>query len=81
MSEETIHRDHFGKELTLGDWVVYSRNDVMRIGVVKKLNLKTMAVGRSGKGTAYQVVRAGANIIKLDGADLTMYLLKSKKQR
>ena len=69
------HKDLFGQPLELGDCVVYPRSNIMMVGTVAKINPKMVGVkgvsGRWGDCNKYP-----AELVKVNGAEVTMYLLK-----
>jgi hypothetical protein len=70
----TQHNDLFGQPLELGDCVVYPRSNNMHVGTVSKLNPKMVGVKgieRWGSCNKYP-----QELVKVSGAEVTMYLLK-----
>ena len=69
------HKDLFGQPLELGDCVVYPRSNIMMVGTVAKINPKMVGVkgvsARWGDCNKYP-----AELVKVNGAEVTMYLLK-----
>lgn len=68
------HRDFFGQSLEVGDCVVYPRGNNMHVGTVAKLNPKMVGVKgieRWGSCNKYPT-----ELVKVSGAEVTMYLLK-----
>lgn len=69
------HLDLFGQALEIGDCVVYPRGTSMMVGTVAKLNPKMVGVkgvsSRWGNCNKYPV-----ELVKVSGAEVTMYLLK-----
>lgn len=68
------HSDLFGQSLEIGDCVVYPRSNSMRVGTVAKLNPKMVGVKgiqRWGDCNKYP-----GELVKVSGAEVTMYLLK-----
>ena len=69
------HKDLFGQQLEIGDCVVYPRSNSMMVGTVAKLNPKM--VGVKGIGSRWgDCNKYPAEIVKVNGAEVTMYLLK-----
>ena len=69
------HKDLFGQPLELGDCVVYPRGNSMTVGTVAKINPKM--VGVKGVGARWgDCNKYPAELVKVDGAEVTMYLLK-----
>lgn len=82
MAKELLeHKDLLGRPLAEGDCVAYPQSNTLVIGTITKVNpkmLKVAAVGSKGywaRGTN----KYPGDIIKLDGEDVTMYLLKNTK--
>ncbi len=68
------HSDLFGQPLEVGDCVVYPRGTNMTVGTVAKLNPKMVGVkglDRWGNCNKYP-----QELVKVSGAEVTMYLLK-----
>jgi hypothetical protein len=68
------HLDLFGQPLEVGDCVVYPRSNNMHVGTVSKLNPKMVGVKgieRWGSCNKYP-----QELVKVSGAEVTMYLLK-----
>ena len=69
------HKDLFGQELEIGDCVVYPRSNSMMVGTVAKLNPKM--VGVKGIGSRWgDCNKYPQELVKVSGAEVTMYLLK-----
>ena len=69
------HSDLFGQPLEVGDCVVYPRSNSMTVGTVAKLNPKM--VGVKGVGTRWgNCNKYPQELVKVSGAEVTMYLLK-----
>ena len=69
------HKDLFGQPLELGDCVVYPRGNSMTVGTVAKINPKM--VGVKGVGARWgDCNKYPAELVKVNGAEVTMYLLK-----
>jgi hypothetical protein len=71
------HKDRLGRLLKEGDCVVYPSHNSLSVGTVKKLNPKMVKV--VPVGTKYR--SSGSNkypndIVVVEGAEVTMYLLK-----
>lgn len=76
------HKDKLGRLLAVGDAVVYPRHNSLEIGTVKKLNPKMVKVIEFGHTESRWY--SGSNkypndIVKVDGPEVTMYLLKGNK--
>lgn len=72
------HRDKLGKLLSIGDAVCYPSHNSLELGTVKKLNPKMVKVWEAGRHGKWYT---GSNkypqdLVKVEGAEVTMYLLK-----
>jgi len=71
------HRDILGQPLEVGDCVVYPSSNSMYIGMIIKLNPKMVKVKRVGsKYRTSGQNKYPADLAKVSGAEVTMYLLK-----
>jgi hypothetical protein len=73
------HRDKLGKLLAVGDAVCYPDRNSLELGTVKKLNPKMVKVFEAGRANSKWY--SGSNkypqdLVKIDGPEVTMYLLK-----
>ena len=73
------HRDKLGRLLTLGDCVVYPQSNSMIIGTIQKMNPKMIKVASVPKGWPYESLKYPQDLIKIDGPEVTMYLIKNAK--
>jgi hypothetical protein len=76
------HRDKLGKLLAVGDAVCYPDRNSLELGTVKKLNPKMVKVFEAGRENSKWY--SGSNkypqdLVKIDGPEVTMYLLKKAK--
>lgn len=69
------HKDILGRVLAVGDHVAYPDTNNLRLGRIDKLNPKMVRVN-TGRGWNPNVNKYPIDIVKLDGPDLVMYLLK-----
>ena len=69
------HRDILGRVLSVGDYVAYPYSNSMKLGKIDKLNQKMVRV-TTGKEWRSTVNKYPFDTVKLDGPDLTFYLLK-----
>lgn len=81
MAKLPEHNDKLGRALQEGDCVAYPDSNTLVIGTVIKLNPKMVKV--KGLNTTGYWAR-GTNkypndLVKLDGEDVTMYLLKNTR--
>lgn len=81
MAKQIEHRDIFGKLVQVGDFVVttYYGKEIAVYSVIKLTPkmVKLQRIGRKGwTGTnAYP-----ANLVKVDGPEVTMYVLKNSEK-
>jgi hypothetical protein len=69
------HKDILGRVLAVGDHVAYPESNNLRLGRIDKLNPKMVRV-TTGRNWIPTVNKYPIDIVKLDGPDLVMYLLK-----
>lgn len=69
------HSDLFGQPLELGDCVVYPRSNSMMVGTVAKFNPKMVGVKSVGHSWG-NCNKYPKELVKVSGAEVTMYLLK-----
>ena len=79
--ELPTHQDKLGRLLVEGDCVAFPESNSLSIGTIIKLNPKMVKIVKVG-ATGYWA--RGTNkypndIIKLDGEDVTLYLLRQIK--
>lgn len=76
--EEIIHKDRLGRELNVGDCVAYPAGNTLVIGVIKKINPKMVGVSALGKARTWGSAKNKypMDCVKLDGPEVTMYLLR-----
>lgn len=73
------HRDILGQSLEVGDCVVYPSMNSMYVGMIIKLNPKMVKVKRVGsKYRTSGQNKYPADLAKVSGAEVTMYLLKNQ---
>lgn len=73
------HRDKLGRLLAVGDAVCYPASNSLELGTVKKLNPKMVKVYEAGRASSKWY--SGSNkypndLVKVDGPEVSMYLLK-----
>ena len=74
---EITHKDRLGRELKIGDCVVYPSHNSLSVGTVKKLNpkmVKVMPVGTKYRSTGSNTYPN--DIVVVEGVEVTMYLLR-----
>jgi hypothetical protein len=69
------HKDKLGRPIMVGDFVVFPDRNSLEVGVVKKLNPKMIGVGRIK--SKYSQNKYPEDIVRLDGPEVSMYLLKN----
>jgi hypothetical protein len=73
------HRDKLGRVLEVGDAVCYPDRNSLELGTVKKLNPKMVKVIESGRKPSTWYTGSNkypSDLVKVDGPEVTMYLLK-----
>lgn len=77
--EIPVHKDRIGRPLAVGDYVAYPTHNSLEIGSITKLNPKMIKVKRLKKASQWapgEQNKYPFDTVKLDGVDLTVYLLK-----
>ena len=72
------HTDVFGQELLIDDCVVFPSHNSLIVGKVIKLNPKMVKVMRVGGKYASEWNKYPVDLVKVHGAEVTMYLLKQQ---
>lgn len=73
------HRDKLGRVLAVGDAVCYPYHNSLELGTVKKLNPKMIKVIEAGRGASKWYTGSNKypnDLVKVDGPEVTMYLLR-----
>lgn len=78
------HKDKLGRILKVGDAVCYPSHNSLELGTVKKLHPKMVKVWEAG--VRHSTYYTGANkypndLVIVEGAEVTMYLLKMNTQK
>ena len=72
------HPDKLGRELNIGDCVVYPHSNNMLIGTVVKFSPKMIIAKTIGTGwRGYEARKYSADVVKIEGPEVSMYLLKN----
>ena len=73
-----IHKDKLGRSLSIGDAVCYPDRNTLEFGTVKKLNPKMVTVYESGRNSNWYTGsrKYPSDLVKVEGPEVTMYLLK-----
>jgi len=74
-----IHNDLLGRPLVEGDCVAFSSGNSLHIGVVIKLTPKMVKVKVANSGWGWKTNKYPEDVVRVEGADVTMYLLKNKR--
>jgi hypothetical protein len=75
MSKEIpIHKDILDRTIVVGDHVAYADSNMLRMGKVDKINPKMIKIQKAN--SQYSVNKYPRDVVKLEGPDLVMYLLK-----
>jgi hypothetical protein len=73
------HKDKLGRILSVGDAVCYPSQNSLELGTVKKLNPKMVKVVEAGRRASTWYTGSNkypSDLVKVDGPEVTMYLLK-----
>jgi hypothetical protein len=73
------HKDKLGRVLSVGDAVCYPSHNSLELGTIKKLNPKMVKVWEAGRQAGRWYTGSNkypGDLVKVDGAEVTMYLLK-----
>ena len=73
------HKDKLGRVLAVGDAVCYPSHNSLELGTVKKLNPKMIKVIEAGRGASKWYTGSNKypqDLVKVDGPEVTLYLLK-----
>jgi hypothetical protein len=73
------HRDKLGRLLAVGDAVCYPSHNSLELGTVKKLNPKMVKVHEAGRTSSKYYTGSNkypSDLVKVDGPEVTIYLLK-----
>lgn len=74
------HKDKLGRNLAVGDCVCFPDSNTLYVGVVKKLNPKMVKVLKVPSGWRSDGQnKYPSDLVKLDGPEITMWLLKNGK--
>lgn len=68
------HKDILGRVLNIGDYVAYPDSNMLKTGKIDKLNQKMVRV-TTGNTWRTTVNKYPEYTVKLDGPDLTVFLL------
>ena len=76
---EHKHPDKLGRELVMGDCVVYPQSNSMVIGTVVKFTPKMITVKTIGSASwrGWETRKYSSDVIKIEGPEVTMYLIKN----
>ena len=72
------HKDKLGRLLAVGDAVCYPSQNSLELGTVKKLNPKMVKVYEAGRRSTWYTGnnKYPSDLVKVDGPEVTMYLLR-----
>jgi hypothetical protein len=73
------HNDLLGQPLEVGDCVVFPNTNHMLVGIVNKLHPKMVSVRRVDPKWSWTMNKYPNALVKVQGAEVTMYLLKNSK--
>lgn len=72
--ESPEHKDILNRVINVGDYVAYCESNMMKVGRVDKLHQKMIRIA-TGREWRYNVNKYSKDTAKLDGPDLTLFLL------
>jgi len=86
MSEDTVtinakvykHTDKLGRLLKVGDCVVYPSYNRLGIGIIEKIMPVMVRLAPVSLGPR-SMSKYPSDLVRVDGVDVTMYLLKNSK--
>lgn len=70
-----LHTDLLGRNISLGDYVAFPDSNTLKIGVVDKINPKMLRL--IPRGRKWTVNKYPHDVVRLEGPDLTVFLLKN----
>jgi hypothetical protein len=75
-----MSKDYLGRDLALGDFVVFMRPRYREfaLGCIVKFTPTGMARVKYGENSRYEILQGGAQLVKVEGAELSVLLLKQK---
>ena len=78
--EKIVHKhpDKLGRNLEMGDCVVYPSNNTMMIGTVIKFTPKMITVKNIGWRS--ETRKYSSDVIKIEGPEVTMYLIRNSSK-
>ena len=74
-----VHNDLLGQILSIGDCVVFPINSGLSLGTVVKLHPKMISIKRVDPKWSWTMNKYPNALVKVQGADVTMYLLKNSE--
>ena len=81
------HQDYFGRDITVGDCVVFSVRNLFQVGRIVRLGQRqVMIVGYDhakqnwSTGETRADRKYGSEVLKVDAQEVTMYLLRKPGQ-
>jgi hypothetical protein len=78
-NSKPVHNDLLGQQLSIGDCVVFSINSGLSLATVVKLHPKMVRIKRVDPKWAWSMNKYPHALVKVHGAEITMYLLKNSK--
>jgi hypothetical protein len=66
-------RDKLGRVLSVREYVAYADANQLRLGTIVKINPKMLRI--KGLGASWEINKYSVDTIRIEGPDLTMYLL------
>jgi hypothetical protein len=68
------HKDILERPLNVGDYVAFPESNILKIGIIQKLNPKMLTI--KGITSSWNSKKYPKDCAKLDGPELTMFILK-----
>jgi hypothetical protein len=82
-SQTVVHQDYFGRDLAVDDCVVFSVSNLFQVGRIVSVGAKKVRVvgydyaqKNWRTGLAQGNLKYGHEVLKVDAAEVTMYLLR-----
>lgn len=73
----TVHKDFLGKELAVGDFVIFIRQGYRSFKLANVIGLTPMKVRiKWGDPSWAEMLQNPTSLVKVEGPDLTMFLLQ-----
>lgn len=74
------HKDRLGRILKVGDCVAVSHHNQLMIAIIKKITPKMIKVSELGTQYRSEYNKYSSECVRLDGPEISVYLLKKHSQ-